>query len=646
MADSRKLIVEVIGDTSNLERSFKRAGRQTDLFGRRMNQTTRGVLVGTGAMRGLGRSVAFASGAFLGAAGLGAAAKLAFDEMLEGEAVAADTAATLKSTGAIAGVTAEQIEALGTSLQQLTGYDDEAIRSAQNLLLTFTNIRNVAGKNNDIFTQTTRATLDLSRRFDQDLSTSAVQLGKALNDPVAGLTALRRIGISFSAAQQRLIRRLVESGRLLEAQKVLLAEVTRETGGAAEAYGKTLPGQLDILQGSLTNLAGELAKTVNPQVKLLTERFNKWLANPENKQKIIDGFASGTGAIGSAAEDAANAFVELKDAYEAFKDAGDELPGGKDGFFDKLLTGNITTIVGLLRENVQGLQDDLDRLGVPGANTTREDLLGGRDVYPITALESMIGRGTISRVPGFSALEGGTGGVGRGAVRPGEPPKPDVPKWRRSIAEMRKLRNQWFDAMIGRRLDRVQDIAGLRGQKAELGRIADVIRAQMTIVKDVTRRLNLEDTLLSVLREQKAVQDQITDGIKEANQALKERADAIKSAILDRLQRRQTDVLNRRALEDARERLRIARQLGGAGAIEAARRGVQDVNFDIQRARLERAPASLGGGRFALGNVITINVNGSDSPEAVAQRVVTIMQRKGRHATKQRRGPYSDARVQ
>ena len=43
-----------------------------------------------------------------------------------------------------------------------TGVDDEAIPSGENLLLTFTNIRNEAGKGNDVFDQATTATLDLS----------------------------------------------------------------------------------------------------------------------------------------------------------------------------------------------------------------------------------------------------------------------------------------------------------------------------------------------------------------------------------------------------------------------------------------------------------------------------------------------------
>ena len=70
----------------------------------------------------------------------------------------------IESTGGIAGVTAEHVDQLGDSLLHLSGVDDELIKSSQNLLLTFTNVRNVVGEGNDIFDQATLAALNLSTR--------------------------------------------------------------------------------------------------------------------------------------------------------------------------------------------------------------------------------------------------------------------------------------------------------------------------------------------------------------------------------------------------------------------------------------------------------------------------------------------------
>jgi hypothetical protein len=135
--------------------------------------------------------------------------------------------AVLLSTGGVAGVTAEAAKSLASELQGLTRYEDDAVLGAENLLLTFTRI----GK--DIFPDATRIVLDMSTALGQDLKSSSIQVGKALNDPIAGITALTRVGVTFSAAQKEQIKTLVESGRGMEAQKIILAELKREFGGSA-----------------------------------------------------------------------------------------------------------------------------------------------------------------------------------------------------------------------------------------------------------------------------------------------------------------------------------------------------------------------------------------------------------------------------
>jgi hypothetical protein len=214
---------------------------------------------------------------------------------------------------------------------------------------------------------------------------------------------------------------------------------------------------------------------------------------------------------------------------------------------------------------------------------------------------------------------------------------------RRAVAALttarRDRRLARFFAGIERRMFREVEGQPLRAQAATLGAIAEQIRGQLQITKGTQRRLELEDRLISVLRQQQDVYAQITAEIEAANQLLKDRAEDIKSAVLERLERRRTDVLNRRALADAKEALRIARLIGGPKGIQEALRGVQDVRFDILRAQIERAPATLtAGGVFTLGGVITINVNGVTDPEKVAAAVAAALQRRTRRMRRQRRG--------
>lgn len=146
----------------------------------------------------------------------------------ESARVNAQLEAVLTSTGGAAGVTAKQARDLASSLQLTTRFSDEQVLSAENMLLTFTRI----GK--DIFPGATKAVLNMSTAMGQDTKSSAIQLGKALQDPVRGVTALQRAGVSFSAGQKEMINTLVESGRGLEAQKMILAELERQFGGSAE----------------------------------------------------------------------------------------------------------------------------------------------------------------------------------------------------------------------------------------------------------------------------------------------------------------------------------------------------------------------------------------------------------------------------
>lgn len=213
---------------------------------------------------GLGHTVAAGIGTALKAsaavgAGLGALFAIGVKNAASLQEATAKTNQVIKSTGGAANVTSQQIGKLSSAIELYSGYGDDAVRSAANLLLTFTNIRNEAGKNNDIFNQTTKITVDMSTALGQDLKSSAIQVGKALNDPVKGVTALQRVGVSFTAQQRDQIKTLVESGKTLDAQKLILGELQKEFGGTAKAAGSTFSGQLKIAKSVAGDFLRELA---------------------------------------------------------------------------------------------------------------------------------------------------------------------------------------------------------------------------------------------------------------------------------------------------------------------------------------------------------------------------------------------------
>jgi hypothetical protein len=148
-------------------------------------------------MGGLGLAATGATAALGGVtAGLG----LAIREAIDAEGVLAQLDSVLKSTGGSAGITRDMATDLADSLSAVTRFSDDAVLSGENILLTFTNI----GK--DVFPAATETMLDMSQALGQDLQSSAIQLGKALQDPVNGVTALKRVGVKVWLQVARLLK--------------------------------------------------------------------------------------------------------------------------------------------------------------------------------------------------------------------------------------------------------------------------------------------------------------------------------------------------------------------------------------------------------------------------------------------------------
>ena len=183
--------------------------------------------------------------------------------------------AGLRSTGNVANVTVQGMTDLASSIQKTTGQTDDSIMKTQQLLLTFTNIRNVGP--DKIFDDTTRAAADMAAKLGGDAAGNAIQLGKALNDPTRGLLALRRAGVSFSEAQVNTIKSLQSSGHMMEAQKVILQELQVEFGGAAEAAGNSFAGQLDKAQRSFEDMSQSIITAFMPAIVAVTEWFQKFM---------------------------------------------------------------------------------------------------------------------------------------------------------------------------------------------------------------------------------------------------------------------------------------------------------------------------------------------------------------------------------
>lgn len=180
--------------------------------------------------------------------------------------VQAQLAARLKSTGDAAGLTKKDLIEQADATARLTATTAQSQEGLEGLLLTFTNIKGA------IFQEALPAVNDIAAAMHESGQSAAVQLGKALNDPIAGMTALRRVGIQLSTQQQDQVKAWVKNGEVAKAQGLIIAEVEKEMGGAAEANVTPMAK----LHATVANLEEEVG------LKLLPT-FNKFAGYMANK---------------------------------------------------------------------------------------------------------------------------------------------------------------------------------------------------------------------------------------------------------------------------------------------------------------------------------------------------------------------------
>ena len=193
------------------------------------------------ALGGFGKAVAGFGAIVAGAFAVRAIGNFAAETIRMGQEVLQSNAVlkqVAKTTGQFGGeldaVTGRLIKFADAQELRL-GVDAEVVKSVQAQLLSFKALGASAGEAGGSFDRATKAAFDMAMVLKRDASGQAIALGKALEDPIRGITALRKGGTTFTEQQQEQIKTLVQSNRLLDAQALILTEVESQYGGAAEA---------------------------------------------------------------------------------------------------------------------------------------------------------------------------------------------------------------------------------------------------------------------------------------------------------------------------------------------------------------------------------------------------------------------------
>ncbi len=223
-------------------------------------------------------------------------------ETINAQKEQAQLAAVLRSTGQAAGWSQKQLNKMAAELSNSSIFSEGDITNAQTRLLSYTGI---VGEQ---FPKAMQAVIDMSSRMGMSLDQSAETIGRALDIPSQGMTALTRQGFRFSDAQKDLVKQLEETGRTAEAQQIILDALNSSYGGAAVAARDTLGGALQNLQNQFDELfeAEEGGSALAAVINTLADEISK--ANTQGSMLsstfdgLVDVFAfSADAAIAAAA---------------------------------------------------------------------------------------------------------------------------------------------------------------------------------------------------------------------------------------------------------------------------------------------------------------------------------------------------------
>jgi hypothetical protein len=331
---ARKLVVEIVGDASSLEKALRSSDRAAKTWGRDMERTTRGAIVGTGAFHSLGRSVAFASSAFLGGVGFTAAITSTIRAAEESQRVLGQTRVAVENSGLSWSRYRQHIEDVSKATSRLSGFDDERLLATFSTLVRRTNNVNEALRLNALAANVARG-----RNIELEQASQLV-----LKASIGNIGALRRLGINID-----------KNASSLQALDLL----QRKYAGSAAAYGRTAAGAQDRFRVAIENLQEAIGKELLPSLTKYLNKGTEWLNQSKNQEKILRDTKVIVGTLAKAFAGLAIAIDKATSAYQAFTDAAAKLPGGKEGFLSKLVSGTVFDQFGDLIKRMRHLKNEI-----------------------------------------------------------------------------------------------------------------------------------------------------------------------------------------------------------------------------------------------------------------------------------------------
>lgn len=467
----------------------------------------------------------------LGLAAAGAVAAVVLKKSIElakeQEAVEKRLESVLKSTGNAAGFNVDQLKDMASAMQEVTTVGDEMILKNMAILATFKQIRGEG------FERATQAALDMSEVMQTDLQSSIVMIGKALNDPIANLSAMSRAGVQFTKTQKDMVKELWNAGRAAEAQNIILKELESQFGGAAKAARNTFGGAVQAAENALGDLQEQIGFAITK---------NKTFIDlvKESEQYFIDvGKAVATWVEANdklIAQRTRETLTGIRDALQGIVDIYNAVPSGVleaggYGLIGKLLfgasVGKFVFVLSLINDGMDklgmGLGDMKDKHQATGNamvnlwNSIRDAITGANTEFKkATGMTLVAAHGAGSERPavaGASTVKAvaSTGGVTK-------PVKPDtflVDSQIAAIKETDRLRSEswqqeieWMNHIIEKEKEaeelRLEVVRGFNEEYAAMGKSRfDLEREEVERMTEIYREAGVEENRIAQMTSEK-----------------------------------------------------------------------------------------------------------------------------------------------
>lgn len=473
----------------------------------------------------------------IGGITIAATIKKVIDETVKYQNQQAQLNAVLKSTGESAGFSAQELNKMADEMSGKSVFSSGEINEAQTRLLSYTR---VVGEQ---FPRAMQNVIDMAQRMGMDVKQAAETVGRALDIPSQGLTALSKQGFRFTEEQKKMVEQLERTGKTAEAQGLILKAMESSYAGAAEAARGTLGGAIKSLQNSLSDLMTGKDGSFDGA----TASINN-LADVMRSPHVIDAFGGIVSAVAKAVETLS---IGISKLFEFGQELGIALGRFAHGVNDPI--DQAAKKIDGLKSSVKDLQAIIaSPRGTDADKATARGMLADtlKQINDLEGMRQALTQSTFMRPPEAKKILPKPPAIpGKGAGKADDTLKrmldQQLAELKRAMDEQRELmsqRNAMLDFFNGQGLLSIKDYYGqqraiadeaLAAQIDNLNKQIDALRSYANNpATKASERISTQTKINDLLSEQAKLQQQAAfegtmSGLKQA-QAQRELEDAIR----------------------------------------------------------------------------------------------------------------------